>query len=456
MQVFDLTELDSVIGEFKHIGYVRKYVREIGGTVFVVENDYIDKDYLIDYASYYSRSFKAPERLTTRVHFFNGDFDDDDLSSATEKGRIAQDCGQYLGFSVVKPIIDRFGRNLLGRTALRTYPSEDEERQLRRTYIANHEEANLYGSTLAVQSVPFQSQDGEVGACASVALWVACHMLKPLFNTPIHSLAEITTKATSLPFLMRSFPSRGLILEQMLDYLRMLELEKDVFVISNRRCVPTSADKAAAAKAAIKAYVKARHPVIADLALCREDGSYDLHAAVITGYAEDERGTITELYMHDDGIGPYCRTEWLPDSNKLKNEWTTESENSPEESVEYESMYLEKLIVPVYPKLRLPFSDLLSVYKRVVMSASSEGKEVEMFYCQVNEYKRSIADPQIAVHDRTEILKTNLPRFLAVMRIRKDASLDSDLLYDATTRHSLLPMKRVYYANNGDVIEDLD
>lgn len=50
--------------------YFLGYLREIKAQSFIVEDNYIDKDFLIDYANYYSRAFKQINRTTQRIHFF--------------------------------------------------------------------------------------------------------------------------------------------------------------------------------------------------------------------------------------------------------------------------------------------------------------------------------------------------------------------------------------------------
>ena len=50
--------------------YLFKYLSELGAQTIVVENDYIDRDYLDDYAAYYARCFRRYNRHCRRLHFF--------------------------------------------------------------------------------------------------------------------------------------------------------------------------------------------------------------------------------------------------------------------------------------------------------------------------------------------------------------------------------------------------
>jgi len=127
----------------------------------VVENDYIDHDFLEDFAAYYVRCFSTYSKVCARLHFFNieftqGDFEEYLKSSADVK--ISPDSLQkgYLGFVVIKPL----PQTVIGRTCLKTYPPED-----RRYFpIARSYNANLFGTELTIRSLAFQEQDKVVAA----------------------------------------------------------------------------------------------------------------------------------------------------------------------------------------------------------------------------------------------------------------------------------------------------
>lgn len=46
------------------------YFDHIGAKTIIVENDYIDRDFLEDYSGYYARCFHDYQRSCTRLHFF--------------------------------------------------------------------------------------------------------------------------------------------------------------------------------------------------------------------------------------------------------------------------------------------------------------------------------------------------------------------------------------------------
>ena len=47
--------------------YLKRYVEGLGCQTIIKENTYVDKDYITDYARFYSRSFKTYPRFTQRL-----------------------------------------------------------------------------------------------------------------------------------------------------------------------------------------------------------------------------------------------------------------------------------------------------------------------------------------------------------------------------------------------------
>lgn len=69
----------SYIGE-----YLFKYLNNLKAKTYIIESEYIDKDYLIDYSNFYSRSFDIKEKFTTRLHFFSTFFSKKDLNRLSQ------------------------------------------------------------------------------------------------------------------------------------------------------------------------------------------------------------------------------------------------------------------------------------------------------------------------------------------------------------------------------------
>jgi hypothetical protein len=436
--VINLDDVDQYLGKSYQGGYIEKYVREIGCKSVVVEEGYVDRDYLIDYANYYSRSHEPVERTVTRLHFFKGEFSCLKFLQEFGESKLSNLCGEYLGFSVVKPIRNRDDDLVVGRTLLATYPLIDTHAKIRRTYLRSEYTPHLYGHELSVASVPFQAQDGEVSKCATVALWTVCKVLKRLFGTQTYSPAEITSNATTVPSVIRSFPSDGLILEQIFDFIRYLNLEKDVIPIQGDK--PTEQpERVMFAKSAVKSYLHLGVPIIGAVSM-QKKGVEDRHAIVITGYGENDKGEMVELYTHDDQIGPYCKTEWKGLTTSLSNEWTSK--------FRYSDVVLEKLIIPVYPKIRLPFSAIWPRHIRSAENARDRGLRSELFYTTVCDYKAHLLRSKVL--DKASVLIMNMPRFLAVERTStKDRDL-IDVVYDATAVYPKRPIAEITYGLPGN------
>lgn len=420
--------------------YLSKYLSELGAKTVVIEEEYVDKNFLIDYAKFYARSFNAPPRFTIRLHFFSIDFKEDGFKKALRSNDtlVKQIQGSYLGFIVVKPIKDTNGEPLIGCTNLRTYPRTDHEDT--RSFLVQKCGVSLYGIPLVVGSLPFQTQDQAVAACATTALWTSLSSLGPLFGIPMLSPAEITEKAIVYPGEYgRNFPSSGLNLMQMIAFINSIGLDTEKIKIPAKGSPPDMIPSV------IRAYVKAGLPVIAGIRLEKE-GSLAYHAVVISGYRYNRLGEITEIYVHDDQIGPYSRVKCAGgDFIEWQNEWTSHRG--------YETTRVCDLLVPIYPKIRLVFGHIYRVYhrqylqdvKRLAEHIKEPNINTEFFLTTVNEYKKFLLGNSCI--NKTGILCQPLPRFLWVIRIHLNGQPILDSLYDGT---EVMPKKLL------DVSFDID
>ena len=402
--------LKDLLGRSHQGNYILDYLETLGAKTCVLENEYIDKDFTIDYQKFYCRSFKNDGIFTKRIHFFEEYICLDELKYLIVNNSIGLLKDSYLGFVVIRPILDAYGEPFIGRTLLRTCPSDEEDKCC---FITGDYTASLFGIPLEIKSLPFQAQDQGVSACATIALWAAIHPLRGKFGLPGHSPAEITEISTSLPTAFRRFPSSGLTIEQIGNYINLINLELEHIYAVNDDVIQT----------AVKAYIRAGFPIIAALNFKQNKSLSGRHAVVISGYKEDKTGNIIELYVHDDGIGPYSRV--LPDGSfkSWKNEWN---------DFGYE-VELEKLLIPIYPKIRLPFLRIYIEYLKIKEHLSDVLSEydVELHLTTINKYKNFlIANP---IKDKLEILTKSLPRFLWIVRLFHKNQLIGDQVYDGTS-----------------------
>ena len=126
--------LPAVVEEKLHILYLDQYFDTLQAETILIENDYVDRDFLEDFAGYYVRCFHKYKSTCTRLHFFTESFATQDFESflTGENQSLTVELLQnsYLGFIVVKPL----PRTIIGRTCLKTYPRNGQ----RRSYITRN------------------------------------------------------------------------------------------------------------------------------------------------------------------------------------------------------------------------------------------------------------------------------------------------------------------------------
>ena len=167
------------------------------------------------------------------------------------------------------------------------------------------------------------------------------------------------------------------------------------------------------------------------LNIYKEKKVIDLHAAVISGYRH-KNGALNELYVHDDQIGPYCKT--LPNENFSRwiNEWVNVNG--------YSDVLVYKLMIPIYPKIRLSFNSVYQIYldHKRRLETRSEGLIPYLYLIEAKKYKKYLCK-HCDFENKETILRKPFPRFLWIIRIHFDEMPLIDYIYDAT---SVYPKER--------------
>jgi hypothetical protein len=445
--------------------YFLKYLSELGAQSCIVENDYVDRDYMIDYQKYYSRAWESVCRRVTRYHFFSEEIKDVDVINAlntNDKKYFERLNDIYLGFLIIKPIKVQFKKrgeeirlvNLVGRTLLKT--NDDSEEENKRHYIpllheASHE-VSLFGIPLKIKSIPYQAQDRGVSACATIALWVALQSITRKFELPHLSPSEITEVSSLLPSdASRTYPQEGLSILQMINCIRAIKLE--VEIIRNfgpRRELETLAEyesRRELVPIAVRAYLNMGIPLIAILQLTdpnRPDKRPTFHAAVITGYKCDKNDIMTDLYVHDDQLGPYCHVRVGAGNNFMEwhNEWEDEGF----------VIKLQQLIIPVYSKMRLVFHRMVGALNDLKKEIREKGMgdprwdfnniKFDLYLSSIQDYKKDLLGKNIK-NKTVESLKP-LPRFLWIIKIRYNNIPIQERVYDGTATFPIQVSLLVY------------
>lgn len=430
--------------------YLSSYLSAIGARTLVIEELYTDADYLDDYASYYAKSFVDYSRRCKRLHFFSSDFDRERcVRILAEPAGVPRDFpNAYLGFVVARPLPSA----IVGRTVLKTYDTDGG----RRNYLAvKSYEAHLMGTSLSIKSLAFQEQDTVLAACATVSLWSAFQKTSELFGTRQPTPVEITRAATSTVFESRPLPSRFLTLGQMTRAVREVGLEPEVI-----QCGPN-----VPFISLIYGYLQLGLPVILGLEIEGSGG----HAVTVTGYSlrptqsiphEHEVTNappliglrIDELYVHDDGVGPFARIavksrrsdDDFPTSVYFEGDWVDALTGRPRR------LFPVWAIVPVYHKIRLTFLDLQDWIAQMnwacrQVTTDFSHAEWAISLANVNEFKDQIRSSVLPSATRERVLFSDFPRFVWRACLSLGGTPTVELVFDATGMTRSLPILDVLY-----------
>jgi hypothetical protein len=448
-----------------HSVYLDGYLREIRANTIVVEKEYIDKDYLEDFAAYYVKCFRDYPKTCSRLHFFEVEFNVDDfeslLAGSTARLKAQQLQQSYCGFVVIKPL----PQTIIGRTCLRTYSSSSS-----RSYpVARKFRSHLFGIHLTIdETLPFQEQDNVVAACATSALWSVFQATALEFQHALMTPVEITRAATDhFPAETRMIPNRsGLSTAMMAHAIRSVDLEP---VLLSLR-----ADEDATLRANVYAYLSGRIPLLMgvrlyDLSMPKGQEFLGHHAVAIVGYnlnanavgsqaAPDfqlKAGRIDKLYAHDDQIGPFARMAFdgltvqleNPDGSIATSQSLSTSWPASDGSTTKVRAVPTMLLVPLYHKIRIRYEDafesvcdfdgFLATIRHVVGETVVPRLEWDIRITDVNGLKQDIAiGGTITQAARLRWLTSSMPRFMWRATAATGQARVFDLLFDATDIHT--------------------
>lgn len=450
------SDFDIEIEEFYgHISYFSSYFEQLENPprTIVVERHYVDHDYMVDHAAYYSRCFRRYKRKCTRLHFFSNTFGQSEFialvqNKEADSRQLIAFNDSYLGFIILKPLPE----TIFGRTCLKTYSFLDEDGAKRFYSVKRNYHVNLFGIPLVVRdTVAWQEQDSIVAACATSALWSAFQCSGKIFHHYIPSPVEITEYATQ--FALREskvFPNKdGLTGDEMSQAIRRVGLEP--LVLS-----PTRAEYM---KAGIYAYLSAGIPIILcfhlhDYSIEKEEEQYyGSHAVAVTGYSlEIERprlygslefnsisSHVNQIYVHDDQVGPFAPMS----ISELPEEETTVLKSDYYHQRFTIEPYI--MLVPLYEKIRIDFEDIYDImihldgvlkfiFEKNNVPETFNSFDWEIYLTKIDILKKSLSKEVKGNDQIIEILFDSLPRFIWVARLisRDHDHSVFDILFDAT------------------------
>jgi hypothetical protein len=181
-------------GPTKVVNSVIHHLMNLKVTSYLLESQYIDRDYSSDYRYFYAQTFKNYQRHCKRIHFFAEDVSKilslPDWTSRVETLRKTSHAG-YCGFCIIRPLPNAS----IGRTALRMRGPDGKELESVIT-CRSDTRANLLGAELDVRGAVFMQQDSRVGACAQVAIWMGARHMHQRYHYNWLSVADITKLAS--------------------------------------------------------------------------------------------------------------------------------------------------------------------------------------------------------------------------------------------------------------------
>lgn len=436
--------LPSDVAANARVNYLAAYLDQIGASTIVVELEYVDADYLDDYASFYAKSFDRIPNRCRRLHFFGTLFDEDHLRKVINGAEDEEVLRQgYLGFVVARPLPTA----VIGRSALRTYASDGG----RRRYPATRRyDVSLFGIRLSVESLAFQEQDTSLAACATVALWSCFQKTQDLFRSAAPTPVAITRAANRLLLAARPFPSRGLQIQQICNAIAVVGLDPEVYEVTPDLPLATL----------IYSYLRLGLPVLAIIQI----PNLGLHAIAINGYSlrtiqqlSSEGGNVNallprligsridEFYGHDDQNGPFARLKLIePSAGKpvvsiaATGPWAGD-------------LTPKLIVVPVYQKIRTGFREVLKWLPVLSIAASwvspAADFEWDVQLTSSNDLKQTLRAGQTTAPQavREAILMSNLPKYLWRCSLSSQGQIIFEAVLDTTAMVNGFPVLRVWW-----------
>ena len=452
----------------EQVNYLARYCEQLSARTIIEEKHYMDRHYVDEFASYYSRKLSPPPNSVRRLHFFTHAFSDSDLKkwltrgfvSLEEKSLVQREilgppAGSnsetgYLGYAAIRPIASV----PIGRTVMCRLPGNQTPH--REIWATSRHTVHLGNLELSVDGLAFQQQDAAVGACATAALWSALVRVARLDGMRAPTPAEISDAAVriSLPGNRAMLPAnKGLTVQQLCDATRAFGFSPEVVTTSGRPEILV---------ATLHTYLLSGIPVVLALR-----GSGVGHAVTAVGFqlSPSENPSLKtsvplrssrmqKIYIHDDRLGPYARAHLIPysvpqvgDVLVLEIEW---------DGKHTERWVVDCGIAPVYPKLRLSVGSLMVLAEHMadameafVGPTKAKDLRANFRYERAGDYlgklSGRVGDPGIAAEFVSQV---SLSRWCGIIRWYLGEEKLLEFVYDTTdvVRHQAIEHRELLRA----------
>lgn len=442
----------EVITSKNHFIYLKNYLGspEINANTIVVEDDYISKDFFIDYASYYARCFERYPKFCKRVHFFKSSFTTEEFQVVilSKESDHKEFWDEYIGFIVVKPI----PVTVIGYSVLKTY-SNNQEFDNRNFWGVRDYKVHFYGNEIEFPSLAFQEQDSVVAACATTAIWSMLNKASADYYTLLKSPSQITNDADNVsPDGSRLFPNKGLnilqICQAILNSGLVSEVKQQNFsLVDETGQEITKVVSNIYLKKILNAYSPIGIPIIVVINVPHND-SYSLHAITVSGYKQSGPGkvdpkleiswlaeNIEKIYAHDDQWGPFARIEFKNDA-ELLTPWTVFHPQNL-------ATYTTNIVVPVFPKIRISYEDIEAIVLGLdtILTLFFDNKNVSDLVWDIKidfseNHKSFIKQSSLEDEDKLTIITKSRPKYLWIASCYIGKFRILEFTFDATNVRS--------------------
>ncbi|THU40778.1 hypothetical protein FAM09_01310 [Niastella caeni] len=437
----------EVISSKNHFIYLKDYFgsSDIDAKSIVIEENYVSKDFLHDYASYYALCFEPYPKICKRVHFFKSSFTEVELKASLIDANVtANFWNSYLGFIVIKPI----PVTVIGYTVLKTYSSKQafDERNFWgiREYVIH-----FHGTEIKIKSLAFQEQDSVLAACATTAIWSMLNKAAIDFHTILKSPSQITKDADNVsPDGSRLFPNKGLNLLQICQAIfnsgLVSEVKQPDYILRNSSGEPIGRFVSNSyLKKILNAYSPIGIPIILVIKV-PNGGDHGLHAITVSGFKQSApkpippqtqiswlSDSIEKFYAHDDQWGPFARVEFKNEI-ELKTPWTVFDPNQ-------KSTLISNIVVSIYPKIRISYEDIEVIVLGIdrILSFFFNNQNIADLVWDIKidfseNFKKQIKHSALEQNEKISRLTQSLPKYLWVASCYIASHKVFEFTFDAT------------------------
>jgi len=451
--------------------YLKEYLGSSGlnAQTILVEEEYVSKDFLHDYASYYAYCFEPYPKICKRIHFFDSLFQETELKTAILTGEESPFWRHYLGCIVVKPI----PITVIGFTILKTYAKgiHFDERNF---WGTREYTVHLFGIKIKLISLAFQEQDSVLAACATTAIWTMLNKAALDFHTVLKSPSQITKDADSKsPDGSRLFPNKGLNILQICQAIQNSGLESEIRqpdyqIINQHGQVIGAFVSNLSLKKIINAYSPIGIPIILIIRV-PTDTIHGWHAITVSGFKQKApqlipskpeiswlADNIEKIYAHDDQWGPFARIT-LNNVAELETPWTIfHPQRNP--------TYVANIVVPLYPKIRISYENIESIVlglDRILtfflgnQAIADFVWDVKIHYSQT--FKKHIQGSNLEDEEKISLISSNMPKYLWVATCHVGGFMILDFTFDATdVNNGMIGEHVICYVNQDFKVKFVD